>query len=143
MAMLLKVNIVIWDRRYIGQVGAHHKQLYVCTPQGGTYLRNVAHTMEFIKQSEFESIHVLYDAIAKHYEYFANNAAGEDIEDGPGPEVQTAETGTCKEVREGENAGAVTTEIPRNMTVGEEETLKGSRTGKTNIRERRELQRSE
>eukprot|EP00965_Chrysotila_dentata_P031246 1039979-Pleurochrysis_carterae.AAC.1 len=90
--MLLKVNIVIWDRRYIGSVGAQHKQLYVCTPHGNTYLRNVAHTLELIKQSEFESIHVLYDAVAKHHEYFANNAAGEGIADEPGPEVQTAET---------------------------------------------------
>eukprot|EP00965_Chrysotila_dentata_P007576 246714-Pleurochrysis_carterae.AAC.1 len=141
--MLLKINIVIWDRRYIGRVGAHHKQLYVCTPHGGTYLRNVTHTMELIKQSEFESIHVLYDAVTKHYEYFANDAAGEDNEVGSGPEVQTAETGKCKEVRERENAGAVKTETPRNMNVREGEILMGSRTGKTNIKEGRELQRSE
>eukprot|EP00965_Chrysotila_dentata_P148688 4909908-Pleurochrysis_carterae.AAC.1 len=46
LAMILKVNIVIWDRRYIGKVGAQHKQLYICTPQGSTYLRSVAHTKE-------------------------------------------------------------------------------------------------
>eukprot|EP00965_Chrysotila_dentata_P114799 3794293-Pleurochrysis_carterae.AAC.1 len=141
--MLLKVNIVIWDRRYIGRVGAQHKQLYVCTPHGGTYLRDVAQTRELINQSEFDSIHVLYDAVAKHYEYFANNTAGEDSMDGPGPEVRNAETGKGKEIREGEHAGVATTETPRNMTGREGETTKENRIGKTNIREGRGPHRSE
>eukprot|EP00965_Chrysotila_dentata_P073097 2415738-Pleurochrysis_carterae.AAC.1 len=42
LAMILKIDIVIWDRRNIGKVDAHHKQLHICTPQGQTYLRNVA-----------------------------------------------------------------------------------------------------
>eukprot|EP00965_Chrysotila_dentata_P138696 4587858-Pleurochrysis_carterae.AAC.1 len=143
LAMFLKVNIVIWDRRYIGRVGEQHRQLYVCTPHGGTYLRSVAQAHELLKQSEFESIHVLYDAAAKHYEYFAKDATREDSTDGPGLRAQTAETGKRKEIRERENSGAVMTETPRNMTVGEGGTLKGNRTGRTSIREGREPQRSE
>eukprot|EP00965_Chrysotila_dentata_P169136 5584891-Pleurochrysis_carterae.AAC.1 len=143
LAILLKVNIVIWDRRYIGRVGEHHRQLYVCTPHGSTYLRNVGQTLELIRQSEFESIHVLYDAVAKHYEYFANNDAGEGIADGPGSEVQTSETGKRKDVREGEHAGVIMTETPRNKTAGDGETIMGNRTGKTNTKEGKELQRSE
>eukprot|EP00965_Chrysotila_dentata_P212875 6187301-Pleurochrysis_carterae.AAC.1 len=139
--MILKFNIAIWDRRYIGRVGAQHKQLYVCTPQGSTYLRNVEHTSELIKQSEFESIHVLYDDVPKHYEHFGRNAIGEDIVDGPGLEEQEMETGKRKEVMEGEKVTAVTTEPPRN-TMGEGEILKGSKIGTANLREGGELQRS-
>eukprot|EP00965_Chrysotila_dentata_P030499 1015153-Pleurochrysis_carterae.AAC.2 len=96
-----------------------------------------------MKQSEFESIHVLYDDVAKHYEHFANHAAGEEIADGPGPDVQTAETSKYKGVSEDENASDATSEISRNKTVGEGETFKGSRTRKTDTREGRELHRSE
>eukprot|EP00965_Chrysotila_dentata_P060193 1995831-Pleurochrysis_carterae.AAC.1 len=45
LAILLKVNIVIWDRRYIGRVGAQHRQIYICTPTGQTFLRNAADTL--------------------------------------------------------------------------------------------------
>eukprot|EP00965_Chrysotila_dentata_P196427 6177565-Pleurochrysis_carterae.AAC.1 len=34
LAIRLKINIVIWDRRYVGKVEANHKQIYICTPQG-------------------------------------------------------------------------------------------------------------
>eukprot|EP00965_Chrysotila_dentata_P060775 2014092-Pleurochrysis_carterae.AAC.2 len=141
--MILKVNIVIWDRRYIGRVGEQHRQLYVCTPQGSTHLRNVAHTSEMIKQSEFESIHILYDDVAKHYGYFGKNAIGEDIAEGLGLEVQEMETGKREEVREGGEIKAVTTETLRNKVMGEGGTREGSRIGTTNIREERELQKSE
>eukprot|EP00965_Chrysotila_dentata_P104887 3464500-Pleurochrysis_carterae.AAC.1 len=47
LAMYLKVNIIIWDRRYIGKVDAQHRQLYVCTPQGSTFLKNITHTAEW------------------------------------------------------------------------------------------------
>eukprot|EP00965_Chrysotila_dentata_P025770 855846-Pleurochrysis_carterae.AAC.1 len=143
LVMLLKVNIVIWDRRHIGRVGAHHKQLYVCTPHGNTYLRNVTHTLELIKESEFESIHVLYDDVAKHYEYFGKNIVGEDTEEESEPEAQSADIGKYKEVKKREDAGAVTIEIPRNTTEREEEAIEESRTGKTSIKEGRELQRLE
>eukprot|EP00965_Chrysotila_dentata_P171287 5652822-Pleurochrysis_carterae.AAC.1 len=143
LAIHLKVNIIIWDRRYIGRVGAHHRQLYVCTPHGGTYLMNVTDTLELIKQSEVGSIHVLYDAAAKHYEYFAKNAAGEGTEDETGMEMQKRETGKCKEVREREKASAEKTENLWNMTTGEEKTPKGRRIGNTDIREKKEQQGSE
>eukprot|EP00965_Chrysotila_dentata_P157835 5214327-Pleurochrysis_carterae.AAC.1 len=33
MALMLKINIVIWDGRCIGRVSANYKQIYVCTPR--------------------------------------------------------------------------------------------------------------
>eukprot|EP00965_Chrysotila_dentata_P194812 6176598-Pleurochrysis_carterae.AAC.3 len=141
--MILKVSIVIWDRRYIGRVGAQHKQLYLCTPQGSTYLKNIAHTSELLRQSDFDSIHLLYDEAAKHYEYFGNNATAEEITDGTGSEAQDMETGEQKEVEEGVNVTDIITKTPRNMTTGEETTLKGNRTRTTSIREDRKLQKSE
>eukprot|EP00965_Chrysotila_dentata_P135424 4477582-Pleurochrysis_carterae.AAC.1 len=104
---------------------------------------NVADTLELIRQSESGSVHVLYDAAAKHYEYFAKNDATEDIRDENGPEMQTAEMGRCKVLRKEENADAVQTENQRNGTMGEGETPKGSKIEKTNIREIKELQRTE
>eukprot|EP00965_Chrysotila_dentata_P259880 6213714-Pleurochrysis_carterae.AAC.2 len=74
---------------------------YVCTPQGNAFLRNIAHTSEWIKQSEFQSIHVLYDDAAKHYEYFGKDAIEEETVNGHGPEVQETETGRRKEEKEG------------------------------------------
>eukprot|EP00965_Chrysotila_dentata_P162421 5364328-Pleurochrysis_carterae.AAC.1 len=59
LAIILKVNITIWDRRYIGRVGAQHKQLYVCSPQGQTYIKNVTQAAAFIQQSEYDTMHVL------------------------------------------------------------------------------------
>eukprot|EP00965_Chrysotila_dentata_P128107 4236072-Pleurochrysis_carterae.AAC.2 len=81
LAMYLKINIVIWDRRFIGRVGAQHRQLYVCTPQGDALLKNITHTTEWLKQNEFATIHILYDDVAKHYEYFGNNDIAEDTGD--------------------------------------------------------------
>eukprot|EP00965_Chrysotila_dentata_P063732 2111841-Pleurochrysis_carterae.AAC.1 len=50
LAMLLRVNIIIWDRRHIGKVGTHHKQLYLCTPRGQTFIKNVTETASMIRQ---------------------------------------------------------------------------------------------
>eukprot|EP00965_Chrysotila_dentata_P094346 3118977-Pleurochrysis_carterae.AAC.1 len=61
---------MIWDRRYIGRVGAQHKQLYVCTPQGQTYIKDVTQAAALMQQSVHETIHVLYDDTMEHYEYF-------------------------------------------------------------------------
>eukprot|EP00965_Chrysotila_dentata_P201055 6180354-Pleurochrysis_carterae.AAC.1 len=149
LAMILRVNIIIWDRRYIGRVGAQHRQLYVCTPRGSTYLQNVAQASELIKQSEFESIHVLYDDVAKHYEYFGRNTRGEDVGEGPGWGVREKEkdkgmeTGKRKEVTEGEKVENVKMETTRNTLKGEEENWEGSKAGPTNAGEGTESQRSE
>eukprot|EP00965_Chrysotila_dentata_P035169 1170059-Pleurochrysis_carterae.AAC.1 len=82
--MILKVNITIWDRRYIGRVGAQHKQLYVCTPQGQTYVKDVTQAAALIQQSEYDTIHIIYDDTIKHYEYFdkevGENGAMEEFE---------------------------------------------------------------
>eukprot|EP00965_Chrysotila_dentata_P254147 6211777-Pleurochrysis_carterae.AAC.10 len=34
LAIILNINIVIWDRRHIGKVGAQHKQTCICSPIG-------------------------------------------------------------------------------------------------------------
>eukprot|EP00965_Chrysotila_dentata_P183111 6046793-Pleurochrysis_carterae.AAC.1 len=79
LVMVLKVNIIIWDRRYIRKVGAQHKQFYMCTPLGQTFLRNVAHASVMIKQSEYASVHILYDDAMIYYEYFGDENGEEDI----------------------------------------------------------------
>eukprot|EP00965_Chrysotila_dentata_P110452 3649413-Pleurochrysis_carterae.AAC.1 len=52
LAILLGVNIVIWDRRHIGRVGTQYKQVYLCTPGGQTFIKNVADTSIMLRQSE-------------------------------------------------------------------------------------------
>eukprot|EP00965_Chrysotila_dentata_P045453 1509994-Pleurochrysis_carterae.AAC.1 len=149
LAMILKVNIVIWDRRYIGRVGAQHRQLYVCTPQGNTFLRNIKHTSELIKQSEYGSIHVLYDDAAKHYEHFGSDT----MEENTGGEQETmgereavmyeTETGRRKEEEEGEKVKLTTMNSTRNTTVGEETISRGNRIGITGTGEEPGIQNSE
>eukprot|EP00965_Chrysotila_dentata_P056893 1887752-Pleurochrysis_carterae.AAC.1 len=63
LAFILNINIVIWDRRHIGKVGAQHRQIYVCTPQGQVFLKNIAQMENMIQQSQYKSIHLLYDHI--------------------------------------------------------------------------------
>eukprot|EP00965_Chrysotila_dentata_P022065 730806-Pleurochrysis_carterae.AAC.1 len=76
-----------------------------------------------MKQSEFESIHVLYDDAAKHYEYFARHTIAEDTRDRLGMEVQDAERGKEVAEREKVKAKAVMTENLRKVIKGEGETL--------------------
>eukprot|EP00965_Chrysotila_dentata_P102885 3396931-Pleurochrysis_carterae.AAC.1 len=148
LAMILKVNIVVWDRRYIGRVGAQHKQLYVCTPQGNTFLKNIKHTSEFIKQSEYGLIHVLYDDDAKHYEYFGREASEEEAVEGHGTtrerEAEEQETETrFREEEMKENVKATMMHNSRKTTVGEEATLTRNTIGTTGIGEVWGVQNSE
>eukprot|EP00965_Chrysotila_dentata_P013679 452819-Pleurochrysis_carterae.AAC.1 len=57
MAIMLKTNIVIWDRRYVGK--------------GRVHLTTVAQATDIIRVDERPTIHLLYDHVAKHYEYFS------------------------------------------------------------------------
>eukprot|EP00965_Chrysotila_dentata_P028100 934556-Pleurochrysis_carterae.AAC.2 len=63
--------------------------------------------------------------------------------EGPGLEAQETETRKRREAMVGEKAEAIMTGTQRNTIMREGETLKGSRIGKTNIREGGELQSSE
>eukprot|EP00965_Chrysotila_dentata_P236770 6201522-Pleurochrysis_carterae.AAC.1 len=73
MAMMLKTNIVIWDRRYIGRVSANYKQIYICTPQGRMHLTNVAQAVGMLRGDVHTTIHLLYDYAVRHYEYFSRD----------------------------------------------------------------------
>eukprot|EP00965_Chrysotila_dentata_P148896 4917361-Pleurochrysis_carterae.AAC.1 len=59
LAIILNINIVIWDRRHIGRVGAQHKQIYICSPTGQVSLKNIAQMENTIHQSQYKSIHLL------------------------------------------------------------------------------------
>eukprot|EP00965_Chrysotila_dentata_P179370 5923820-Pleurochrysis_carterae.AAC.1 len=111
--MLLRVNIVIWDRRHIGRVGAHHKQLYLCTPGGQTFIKNVTDTAIMIQQSEYETVHILYDDLRKHYEYFARETSSERNRERPGQNCRkvTGAHNKAKDVK-----GTTTGDIQRQAT---------------------------
>eukprot|EP00965_Chrysotila_dentata_P030291 1008228-Pleurochrysis_carterae.AAC.1 len=70
LAIKLKINIVIWDRRHVGNVDANYRQLYICTPQGRVHLTNIAQATNIIREDTHNTIHLLYDHLAMHYEYF-------------------------------------------------------------------------
>eukprot|EP00965_Chrysotila_dentata_P031415 1047277-Pleurochrysis_carterae.AAC.1 len=89
LAIYLKVNIIIWDRRYIGKVGAQHRQLYVCTPQ------------------------------ARHYEYFGEEAIEEEIMDADDPEAKGIETRGRREEKEDSKIKTTTGETSRCHQTGE------------------------
>eukprot|EP00965_Chrysotila_dentata_P000241 7365-Pleurochrysis_carterae.AAC.1 len=127
LAMILNVNIIIWDRRYIGRVGTQHRQLYVCTPQGDTFLKNIAHTLEWLEQSESATIHVLYDETAKHYKYFGKDNMEQETMDTHGPQAQGTETGKRKEEKEEGKMKEIKIQASRYTQVGEGATLKGDR----------------
>eukprot|EP00965_Chrysotila_dentata_P143367 4737129-Pleurochrysis_carterae.AAC.1 len=71
MALMLKIDIVIWDMRYIGRVSANYKQIYLCTPHGRVHLTNVAQAAGILRGYVHNTVHLLYDHAAKHYEYFS------------------------------------------------------------------------
>eukprot|EP00965_Chrysotila_dentata_P237656 6202042-Pleurochrysis_carterae.AAC.3 len=127
LAIILNINIVIWDRRYIGKVSASHKQTYVCSPQGQAFLMNVAQTEDILIQSQYKSIHLLYDHIAKHYEYFdrsneahqTHGAANAPIERGE----EEQRTGNVKQItgeKSGDNGGVQTPGEPNKTREREE-----------------------
>eukprot|EP00965_Chrysotila_dentata_P109954 3633179-Pleurochrysis_carterae.AAC.1 len=145
---MLKVNIIIWDRRYIGRVGPQHRQLYICTPQGKTFLKSVAHTTEMLRQREFESIHLLYDDAAEHYEYFGKDntevaTTKEHIPTGEREaETQEAETGRWEEEKKVERIQTTGGENPIKSPAGRRKVIHGDRNrnvknkrrpGRTNI----------
>eukprot|EP00965_Chrysotila_dentata_P210304 6185814-Pleurochrysis_carterae.AAC.4 len=72
-SVMLKTNIVIWDRRYIDKVSADYKQIYICTTRWRMHLTNVAHAVGILRDEEHNTIHLLYDYAASHYEYFSRD----------------------------------------------------------------------
>eukprot|EP00965_Chrysotila_dentata_P090606 2990784-Pleurochrysis_carterae.AAC.1 len=143
LAMHLKINTIIWDRRYIGRVGAQQRQLYVCTPQGNAFLKNVSQTREWIRQSESASIHILYDDVAKHYEYFGEATTSEDTVEEPEPKTREIENGKRKEDTERGEKEIRETETSRDVHGAGGTTTNASQEKMTAIKEGSMIQRSE
>eukprot|EP00965_Chrysotila_dentata_P087108 2875895-Pleurochrysis_carterae.AAC.1 len=143
LAIYLKINIIIWDRRYIGRVGAQHRQLYVCTPQGNAFLKNIIHTREWLRQSESASVHILYDDVAKHYEYFGKETTAEDTVEKLQPKER--EIKTCKKTEDTETGEKATkaTEISRETHGAGEKTPDENKENSKIIKEGNMAQRSE
>eukprot|EP00965_Chrysotila_dentata_P033089 1102113-Pleurochrysis_carterae.AAC.1 len=119
MAIMLKINIVIWDRRYVGRVNEKYKQIYICTPQGKVHLTDVTQAAGIVRGDVHPSIHLIYDHVAKHYEYFGGEAgrqtaAASEPGAAKGKQENTQQIATEKR-GEGESSG-LEEEIVNNIT---------------------------